>query len=353
MQELFSKTFYSNTVGDWIVAALIVLAALVFGKALYWLVGNVVKRMARKTSTRLDDIILDMVEEPIVFAITLLGIWNALQTLTISASLQEWIGRAYYVLIIFNVAWLLTRLFDALVDEYLVPLVSKTEGDLDDQLLPIVRKATKIAVWTIAVIVALNNAGYDVGALLAGLGIGGLAFALAAQDSVANLFGGFTIFTDKPFKVHDRVVVNGYDGYVREIGIRSTRIQTLDGRMVTIPNSAVANNAITNISSEPSRKIVLNLGLTYDTDPNRMQQAIDLLRQIAHENSDLIEDKFIISFNGFGDFALNIMFIYYIRKSGDIFETQTKINMQILRRFNENKLEFAFPTQTIYTLSGS
>ncbi len=353
MADFFTKQFYGNTIGDWLIAAVIVIAAIVVGKAVYWLVSNVIKKFTQKTKTRLDDIFIDMLEEPIMFAIVLFGFWSATQTLTLSESVQDLVGKAYYILVIFNIAWLITRLFDSLVQEYLVPLVSDTDADLDDQLLPIVRKAVKIAVWVVAIIVALNNAGYDVGALLAGLGIGGLAFALAAQDSVANLFGGFTLFTDKPFKVRDRVVVDGYDGNVREIGIRSTRIQTLDGRMVTIPNSHVANNAIINISSEPSRKVILNLGLTYDTDHKGMQLAMDLLAKIVENNSELITSKHAISFNGFGDFALNIIFIYYIKKRSDIFDTQTKINMDILEAFNTNKLEFAFPTQTIYTIQNN
>jgi MscS family membrane protein len=139
---------------------------------------------------------------------------------------------------------------------------------------------------------------------------------------------------------------------VKEVGVRSTRLQTLEGRIVTIPNSKFAGSSVENITREPSRKIVLNLGLTYDTTPEKMQQAMELLKQIGDNNSNT-EDKVIISFNGFGDFAMNIMFIYYIRPEADIPNTQTEINMEILRKFNENGLEFAFPTQTIYTIGAS
>lgn len=351
MGEFLSKSFYGNTLLQWSIAAAIIIVSIVIGKIIYWAIGTFVKKAASKSKSRLDNILIDMFEEPIIFAIILAGIWFGLKSLTLSAFLDSLIAKAYYVLIIFNVAWLLTRLFDALVEEYLVPLIRKSKSDLDDQILPIVRKAVKISIWVLALIIALNNAGYDVGALLAGLGIGGLAFALAAQDTVSNLFGGFTIFTDKPFTINDRVNIDSFDGFVREIGIRSTRLQTLDGRMVTIPNSNIVNNAIVNISSEPSRKIKLNLGLTYDTDETKIQKAMDLLKQIAASHNDLIEEKIILSFNNFGDFSLNILFIYYIRKQSDIFETQTKINLDILKTFNKNGLEFAFPSQTIYTKS--
>jgi len=329
-------------------ALLIILAALVIGKALYWFFGNVVKALTKKTKTKLDDIIIDMVEEPLVFTITLLGVWYGLRTLTFGETFQKWLGIIFQVLIVINVAWLISRLFDSILKQYLMPLTEKSETDLDDQLLPLVRKGTKAIIWIIAIIVALNNAGYEVGPLIAGLGIGGIAFAMAAKDTISNIFGGFTIFTDKPFMVRDRVKIEGFDGSIKEIGLRSTRLETLDGRIVTIPNSTFTDSPVENVSSEPSRKIVLNLGLTYDTTPEQMQKALNILKEIAEKNKD-IEEKVSIAFNGFGDFAMNVLFIYYIKKESDILDTQTNMNLEILNSFNKNKLEFAFPTQTIFT----
>ncbi|HEC07676.1 MAG TPA: mechanosensitive ion channel, partial [Thiolapillus brandeum] len=147
----------------------------------------------------------------------------------------------------------------------------------------------------------------------------------------------------------ERVLLSGHDGFVREIGVRSTRLETLNGRMVTLPNSQVANECIENISSEPSRKMTLDLGLTYDTSHERMQQAMDILRDIAADNENL-EERVVTAFTAFNDFALNIRFIYYIRKGQSVFGVQTQINLEILRCFNEAGLEFAFPTQTIYTI---
>jgi MscS family membrane protein len=214
--------------------------------------------------------------------------------------------------------------------------------------LPIIRKGLKLSIWIIAIIVALDNAGYDVKAVLASLGIGGLALALAAKDTLANLFGSFTIFVDKPFIVGDRIKVKGYDGFVREVGIRSTRLQTLDGRMVTIPNQFVADESIVNVSSEPSRKITMDLGLTYDTTPDAMEKAMAILQEIA-QNNENVEPNVVTAFTEFKDASLNIRFIYYIKKGASVFGTQNAINLQILRRFNEEGLEFAYPTQTIYT----
>ncbi len=349
MPELFSKTFYGNTIGNWAVALLIIVGAMVVGKLLYWVFSSVLRGLTQKTKTKIDDIILDMIEEPIVFAVTVAGIWFGLQQLILPDNIELVIANSLQFLIVLSITWLIARLLESLFTHYLAPLADKSENDLDDQLLPIVRKGVKSGVWILGVIVALNNAGYEVTAVIAGLGIGGLALAMAAKDTVSNIFGGFTIFTDRPFGLKDRVRVDGYDGTIEEIGIRSTRLRTLSGTLVTIPNATFSGNAVENVTVEPSRKIVLNLGLTYDTTPEAMQQAMGILKEIK-EAADGVEEKVVIGFNGFGDFAMNILLIYYVSKGADILGTQTNINLEILKRFNEAGLEFAFPTQTLYTV---
>ena len=346
-EGLFSKAYYNNTILEWTIALVLIVATVIFAKIIYLAVGSFLKKLTKKTKNEFDDLLVDMLEEPMVFALIILGVWYSLQTLNLSAAAEEIIGRAYYILIIFDAAWMLSRLMDAVVKKYIRPFVSKTDSKLDDQLLPLLRKGIKVSIWVIAILVALNNAGYNVGALLASLGIGGLAFALAAKDTIANLFGSFTIFIDKPFEVGDRIIVQGYDGIVAEVGLRSTRLRTLNGRTVTLANSEVADSAIENVTSEPSRKMTLDLGLTYDTDEVQMERAMQILQEIAAENSAL-EANAVTAFTAFNDFALNIRFIYYIKKGESVFGNQTKINLEILKRFNAEKLAFAFPTQTIY-----
>lgn len=350
-QDILTKTYYGNTLGNYMLSFLLIIASVVVARLAYWVIGHVIKRFTRKTKNKLDDILVDMLEEPVVFAIVIIGIWFSLQQLHTSETTQTVISTAYYILIVFDVAWFISRILDALIHRYIQPMVEHSSSKLDDQLLPIIQKGVKIALWIMALLIALNNAGYNVGAVLASLGIGGIAFAMAAKDTIANLFGSFTIFVDKPFSVGERVLLNGYDGIVREIGVRSTRVETLNGRMVTMPNSQVANESIENISSEPSRKMSLDLGLTYDTDHTRVQQAMEILQTIVAEN-DRTGDKAVTAFTAFNDFALNIRFIYYIKKGEGVFAVQTEINLEILKRFNEASLEFAFPTQTIYTIPG-
>ena len=171
---------------------------------------------------------------------------------------------------------------------------------------------------------------------------------MAAKDTVSNIFGGITIFTDKPFKVNDRVKIDGFDGTITEVGIRSTRLKTLAGRIVTIPNSKFTDGMVENVTSEPSRKVTLNLGLVYETPANKIEKAMELLKEIAASKTAL-EENTVIGFNNFGDFSLGILFIYYIKSGEDIIGTQTAINLEIKRKFEEHGIEMAFPTQTIYT----
>jgi len=347
MNELFTQTYYGNTLQEWAISAAVIILSFVVGKIIYWMFSKLARRLSAKTKTQLDDILIDLAEEPFVVTFILSGVWFGIILLNMPESTDVFIGRVFQFMIVMMAAWLIVRLLDAIFENVLVPLTDKTEGDLDDQLLPIVRKGTRIAVWTMALIIGLNNAGYDVAALIAGLGIGGLALAMAAKDTVSNVFGGFTIFTDKPFSLNDRVKVAGYDGTIKEIGVRSTRLITLEGRTVTIPNSKFADSPVENVSWEPSRKVSLVLGLTYDTQPEAMQNAINILHDIAASQESL-EEKRIIFFSGFADSAMEITFIYYISSGSDIAGIQNNINLAILTRFNEARLGFAFPSQTLY-----
>ena len=349
MSTWLDRIYYGNTLTEWMISLAIIAGAFIVSKTVYWVFGGVIKALTKRTKTKLDDLIIDMIEEPIVLIITVFGIRYGMSRLTFPEAAAQWIAGGTQFLVVLAIAWLAARLLDAIYQEYLAPLADQSENTLDDQLLPILRRATRFVVWSLGIVVALNNAGYDVGALIAGLGIGGLALAMAAKDSVSNIFGGFTIFTDKPFTLGDRINVDGYDGTVAEIGLRSTRVRLLDGRLVTIPNSRFSEAAVENVSAEPSRKVVTTLGLTYDMKPEQMQQAMDILKSITDAH-DSVADGAKTGFAGFGDFSMNILLIYYISSGEDILGTQTDINLEILRHFNDNGLDMAFPTQTIHSI---
>lgn len=365
MSEWLSKEYYGNTVLDYLICFGIILLAVIGAKILYWLSQNVLKKFTSKTKTKIDDIIVDKLEEPLVFGLVLGVAWYAVNQLNYELSelrpsdikegvtemysrSRHFVNHLFAFLVAINITWLVIRLIDAIIEEYVIPIAERSDTSLDDQLMPVIRKGFKLVFWSIGLVVALDNAGYNVGAIIAGLGIGGLAFALAAQDTIKNFFGGIMIFADRPFKMGERIKINGVDGFVKEIGIRSTRVQTLEGRIITIPNSHFSDNMVENIDLEPSRKVVLNLGLVYETSAIQMQLAIQTLRDIAKKHNDILEDEVLISFNAFNDFSLGILFIYYIRKDEDYLQTQSIVNLDILSEFNAKGLEMAFPTQTLH-----
>ncbi|MDX2360306.1 MAG: mechanosensitive ion channel family protein [Crocinitomicaceae bacterium] len=347
MTDFLNQEFYHNTIKQWAISFGLILAAIIFAKIVYWLIGKYVKRLAAKTKSGLDDLLVDKLEEPFVYGLMVIGVYWGFHRLTFTPETDNFFNHMFVVILTMIVTWLFVRVIDALIEEYLVPLVEKSESDMDDQLMPVMRKTIKGLFWTMGAIIGLNNAGFDVAALIAGLGIGGLALALAAQDTVKNIFGGIMVFIDKPFKIKDRIKIDGWDGSVEEVGVRSTRLRTLEGRLVTIPNGQFSDNAVENVTLEPSRKIKNNLGLTYDTTPENMEKAMNFLHEIVKANPK-VEDEALVSFNSWGDSAMGILFIYYIPNPDDILSAQTEINMAVLKQFNEAGLEFAYPTQTIY-----
>lgn len=349
MSDIFNTTYYGNTAQEWLISLGIILFVVVLGRVVYWVFSKIVKTFTKKSDNTVDDVVVDLIEEPAVFMLMVVGIWFAFSLLKLPDGFTAAIDNSIHIIAAVLVGWLLVRLADAVFEFTLVPWSKKTDNDLDDQLMPILRKGIRTLIWMMALIIGLNNAGYNVGAILAGLGIGGLAMAMAAKDTVSNIFGGFTIFADKPFRLGDRIKVKGFDGSVVEIGVRSTRLRTLEGRIVTIPNSTFTDVPVENVTVEPSRKVSINLGLTYDTSADQMDKAIALLQSIIEKNENTEENMYFM-FSGFGDFSMNIGGAYYIKSGCSIADTQTSVNMEILRQFNANKLEFAFPTQTLYNV---
>ena len=344
--DFLNQEFYGNSILNWGIALGILIVSFVLVKVLYWIFSNIIRRLTSKTKTNLDDVLIDKLEKPLTYLLLILGYWISIHYLTFNQEIEDVLENVAYFLLVLDLTAILSRIVDALISEVIMPISEKSESSFDNQLIPVIQKGVRSIIWVLGIIIGLDNIGFDITAMIAGLGIGGLALALAAQDSVKNIFAGIMIFLDKPFRIKDRIQVDGFDGTVEEVGLRSTRLRTLEGRIVTIPNSRFTDNSVTNVTSQPALKVKLNLGLTYDTNEDDMQKAIDILEDIV-KNQDAITDDYAAGFNGFGDFSLNIIFIYYVRPESHWLDTQTLVNKEILKRFNKEGLEFAFPTQTI------
>ena len=347
--DILQNTFLGNSLEHWLIALAWAVGGIIVARILYKVVGSIARKITSKTRSNLDDLIVDKLEEPLVLALTIIALRTGYSELTFGDSVDAFVDSAMKVAYALNITWGIARLVDAVIMNFFVPYTLSKESAMMDQFGPILRKGLRSGIWVFGLIMALNNAGYDVGALIAGVGIGGLAMAMAAKDFVSNIFGGITVFVDKPFQVGDRVQIGGYDGIIEEIGIRSTRLRTLAGRVVIIPNFKFTDSFVENVTIEPARKVSLTLGLTYDTTPEQVEQAIGILKDIIADRADTLEQDPTIWFDSFGDFSLNINLIYYIKKEGHWAYSPGEVNLEILKRFNAAGLDFAFPTQTLLT----
>ena len=337
---------WGNTLESWGISILIIVGAVVVVKLISLFSRKVLKPFITRTPNHLDNVIYYSLESPIKFAVMLLGIWIAIHRLVYPDNFVKTIDNAYRILIVLDITWVFARLIGGLLEIYL----RKESTGQTHKMMPIIKRTALVLVWIIGIVMALSNIGVNISALLGTLGIGGIAFALAAQDTVKNIFGAFTLFTDKPFNIGDTIRVDSFEGTVIDVGARSTKIMDYDKRIITFPNYKITDANIINISSEPKRRVVLNLGLTYDTTPEKMKEALDILKAIPErvENVSSNPSDTTAVFTNYADSALVIMYIYFIEKQGDILGVTSNMNMEILSSFNKAGLEFAFPTQTIY-----
>ena len=343
---MLENELWGNTIENWGISILIILGAIIIVKLLSLLGKKVIKPFVTGTDNHLDDVIFYSLEAPVKFAIILLGIWIAIHRLVYPDSFVKVVDNAYSILIVLDITWFFGRLFSSLLQVYW----GKQSNGQANKMMPIIKRTILVIVWLIGIVMALSNVGVNISALLGTLGIGGIAFALAAQDTVKNVFGTFTILTDKPFSIGDTIRVDSYEGTVVDVGVRSTKIMNYDKRIITFPNYKITDTSIVNISSEPMRRVVLNLGLTYDTTSEKMKEALELLKSIPKrvENVSSNPSDIVAVFTEYSDSALVIMYIYFIEKQGDILGVTSNMNMEILAAFNKAGLNLAFQTRTVY-----
>ncbi len=251
------------------------------------------------------------------------------------------------------IAYMFYRLVDV-VEYYLLRWSSKTETKLDDMLVPMIRKALRVTITVLAALFITQNVlGQNISTILAGLGVGGLAVAFAARETIANFFGSIMIFSDRPFQIGDLVKVLDYYGSVEEVGLRSTRIRTLDGHIITIPNAEVANAPIENVTARPFIRKNMSITITYDTHVDQIEKASGIIRNVLEnipETSSDEEHAPRVYFDNFNDWSLNLLVYYWVKPAHwwTFLEVSQKANLEIKRRFDEEGIEFAFPTQTLY-----
>jgi len=343
-----------NTVKNYFLAIIVMALFVGLGQLFSATIVKILKKLTEKTETIVDDLLVEVLEKPAVFALFIVGFSLMDKFITFGVRGNQIFNHVTTILIVIDIIWAINKVIDVLVEHYLAPLTAKTQSKLDDHLLPFVRKFLKIIVIVIGIIFIIKNMGYDVTSLIAGLGIGGLAFALAAQPLLSNLFGGLSIIADKPFQVGDRVRIdNKFEGTIKEIGMRSTVIKTYNDTLIHIPNNVIATTAVENLSigNDKSVRFTFNIGLEYNTSNEKIEEAIEIIKGIYAANKNVVQGPDSAPYAAlteFKDFSINIAGGYTIVSTDVIGSTRTAINLEIKKKFEKAHIHFAYPTQTVH-----
>ena len=337
--KILHAPVFNHEVWEWAAAGLCALAGLAAGRLALRLNSRIMQSKVRKTASRYDDIFFAALGKPLTCAIMLAGVWLGTRVMRLSPDAAAQAGRVCSALLALCAAWFASKVCNGFFAE---------KARANRGAMHALQRTAGTLIWIVAAVCALQTLGVNLRALVATLGIGTAAVALAAQDILKKIIGGITLFVDRPFKIGDHIKTAEAEGFVKRIGLRNTAIRTLDNRLVVLPNNKITDAAIENISQEPSRRVVLTLGLVYRTPPPKMQEALAILAALPKTQQG-ITPECTAAFSGYGASALEITFIYHIKKK---YETQplrirSDVNMAVLQLFADAGLEFAYPTHTL------
>jgi MscS family membrane protein len=335
-------------VWQYVASLIYIFLAFSVSKLLDYLISVQLKKWAQKTTTKLDDLFIELAHTPIKVISFVIFLHIGLQVFRWPAWLELWISRALQLVVAISLTYMLLRLVDIFIVHWRKRNSVRDDKSFNEQLFPIISKTLKVFIVVIAALVTSQNLGLNITGVLASLSIGGLALGLAAQDTVANLFGAVAVFADKPFQIGDTIKLESIEGVVESIGLRSTRIRNPDGFLITVPNKTMGNATITNVTRRPTIRTVMDIGLTYDTSPEKVRRAVEIIKKIygSHEKTK----DLIVAFNQFAASSLNIRVIH--QWNGLDYKAYMAglqdLNLQVQESFESEKIAFAFPTQTIY-----
>jgi MscS family membrane protein len=311
------------------------------------LIKRALMKLAARSKTDFDDKLIAVIHKPIKLIVFLLMLQLGVQAFDWVDWAEKLMSGLFAVAIAGCVTYLVLQLVDVLVG-YVHQKFFPGDAELSKLLMPILGKSIKVFIIVIAALTTAQYLGLPITSVIAGLGIGGIAIALAAQNTLSNVFGTVTILADRPFRVGDRVKVDSHEGFIETIGLRSTRLRTLEGHLTVIPNKIMADSAIVNISARPNIRHLMTLNITYGTSAEKMKLAVETLREI-YKNHPLTHDA-IVYWRDFGSHSLDILVVYWCKTTDfkEFLKSNEEINMEIKRRFEAAGIEFAFPTQTIH-----
>ena len=346
--SIISATGLSQGLADLIVAIAIIVLSFIIAKAVKFLIVNIAPHLVSKTKTTLDDEILKAIKGPLQVFIMACGVCLAFATLNnLPAVISSNLGIILTIALIYVAAYLLSNLAGAFINWYKNDIAPRTGSDLDDSLMPFLSKAVGVVVFILATLMVMSVLNIEITPLIATLGVGGIAVALAAQELLSNIFGAFAILSDRPYKIGDRIQISDdLSGDVVEIGLRSTRIKTLDNRLIVVPNSDISKSNIINYSLPDTRvRLDINVGIAYDAD---VDKASAILIDIAKNTGGVLADPAPkVYLKGFGDFSVNLLMHVWANDYKINLDIADHIYRETLKRFAAEKVDIPYPTSAV------
>lgn len=357
LSGLLSYTFLDNSLWQ-LLLALLVIVVFVYGSNFFTRLFNTlfVKRYFKEES--FFRLLFSAITRPVTVIVIWVGIRFAIGILTLADSILAFVSSAYTILLTVLFAWLLSNVYLVFHEKFVVGFLNKSDTEIDSRLSPIIGSTIKALIWIFAIILGVSNAGYDIKAILAGLGIGGLAIALAGQDLIANVFGGLLIFLQRPFAMGSYVEVGGVRGWVENIGFRSIQIRDFYGHSHHIPNKACADGVV-NIDDRPCYYVNGKLHLHFSTSREKIQLILERLREAPKVDETLFSPGNWLTLESIGQYYFCVDFWFVIKKFSDndkpefpgeydkISAGTTKIHLEIIRILEENHVRLALPMQVM------
>lgn len=344
---------WGNELWKYLFSLVYIFLAFYVSKLLDFLTRVWLKKLAARSQTKFDDLLLDLLNGPVKVVAFVIFLRVGLDVFQWPDLVQKILSKGFTVIVAISLTYMVLKFIDLLMGYWRHRTRGETDGAFDQQLFPIIRKSLKFFIIVVAALVTLDNLGVNITAAIASLSIGGLAVGLAAQDTLSNLFGAIAVFADKPFRIGDRIQVDSVDGTVESIGLRSTRVRNLNGHLITVPNKTMGNATITNVTERPSIKTEMNIGITYDTPIPKIKRALAVLEEIYRAHSKT--GDLLISFNRFADSSLNIFVVHWWNGTDykEYLAGMQELNLAVKERFDAEGISFAFPTQTLYVKQDS
>jgi len=349
LKNFLTITVFNIPLSEFLFSLLILFVFFIFKHLFVKLIVGTLRKISSKTMRKYEEGLVDIIEPPVKLIITSTGFFFAINVFTLPNDIKLLIFNLYKTSLIIGIFWALYR-SEIIFKQFLEKYVYSKQIEIAVDFLPLFRKFIRAALIIFAVTIIIQEWGYNIGAIITGLGIGGLAVALAAKDTLANFFGSLMIIFDRPFAIGDWIIVADTEGIVEEIGFRTTKIRTFDKALVSVPNSKIATDNVVNWSRRDKRRIMCRVGATYSTPPASLKKAVTDINDMLVNHEKINKETIMVFFDEFASSSLNI-FVYCFADTSvwaEYLAIKEDVYFNIMDIFQKHGISFAFPSMSLY-----